>query len=161
MAVVVESHEMRPLKIRPAKSKSLSDGDEEIELFIGEGDAYAMDRLMQEGYEHCLPKKENVNSHRLVMIFRHGKVRCVPVDNGENVIEWARRNKQSTVMEDGVVPLITQLQTNLPSVQFGHPTNIKEGQCKSRSFLFSERAHRADRRGINGNITVGSDSIVV
>ena len=161
MAVVVESHEMRPLKIRPAKSKSLSDGDEEIELFIGEGDAYAMDGHMQKGYEHCIPKKEKVNSHRLVMIFRHGKVRCVPVDNGENVIEWARRNKQSTVMEDGVVPLITQLRTNLPSVQFGHPTNIKEGQCKSRSFLFSERAHRADRRGINGNITVGSDSIVV
>jgi hypothetical protein len=124
-------------------------------------DAYAMDGHMQKGYEHCIPKKEKVNSHRLVMIFRHGKVRCVPVDNGENVIEWARRNKQSTVMEDGVVPLITQLRTNLPSVQFGHPTNIKEGQCKSRSFLFSERAHRADRRGINGNITVGSDSIVV
>jgi hypothetical protein len=163
LAVVVESHEMRPLKIRPAKSKSLSDGDEEIELFIGEGDAYAMDRLMQEGYEHCLPKKENVNSHRLVMIFRHGDVRYVPGDNGENIIEWARRNKQSTVLEDvwDAVPLITQLRIKLPSVQFGHPTNIREGECKSRHFLFSEYAHRADQRGINGKITVGSDSIVV
>ena len=131
---------MRPLKIRPTESKSLSDGDEEIELFIGEGDAYAMDRLMQEGYEHCLPKKENVNSHRLVMIFRHGAVHYVPGDNGENIIEWARRNKQSTVLEDvwDAVPLITQLRTKLPSVQFGHPTNIREGECNRRSFLFSE-----------------------
>jgi hypothetical protein len=107
LAVVVESHEMRPLKIRPNKSNSLSDGDEEIELFIGEGDAYAMDGLMQEGYEHCLPKKENVNSHHLVMIFRHGAVRYVSGDNGEHIIEWARRNKQSTGMADGLVPLIT------------------------------------------------------
>ena len=152
---------MRPLKIRPTKSKSLSDGDEEIELFIGEGDAYAMDRLMQEGYEHCLPKKENVNSHRLVMIFRHGAVHYVPGDNGENIIEWARRNKQSSGMADGVVPLIKQLRTKLPSVQFGHPTNIREGECKSRHFLFSEFTHRADQRGNNGNITVGSDSIIV
>ena len=67
MAVVVESHEMRPLKIRPTKSKSLSDGDEEIELFIGEGDAYAMDGHMQKGYEHCLTKKKNVNSHRNIV----------------------------------------------------------------------------------------------
>jgi hypothetical protein len=141
--------------------KSLSDGDEEIELFIGEGDAYAMDGLMQKGYVHCIPKKKNVNSHRFVMIFRHGDVRYVPIDKGENINEWARRNKQSTGMEDGVVPFITQLRTNLPSVQFGHPTNIKEGQCKSRRFLFSEYAHRADRRGINGNIKVGSDSIIV
>jgi hypothetical protein len=107
------------------------------------------------------PKQENVNSHRLVMIFRHGAVRYVPGDNGENIIEWARRNKQSTGMADGVVPLITQLRTKLPSVQFGHPTNIREGECNSRSFLVSEYAHRADRSGINGNITVGSDSIVV
>ncbi len=36
-----------------------------------------------------------------------------------------------------------------------------EGSRYSRRFLYSSYGHRADQRGVNGNIQLGADSIVV
>ena len=74
--VVVDAPgEPRAVHIRPNKrAKQLADGDEEVQLYVGEGDAYVMDGKMQEGYEHSLPKKRVNKSHRFVLIFRHGDV---------------------------------------------------------------------------------------
>ena len=47
------------------------------------------------------------------------------------------------------------------SINFGHNPNILEGSTYSRRYLFSTHAHRSDQRGVNGNVLVGSDSIVV
>ena len=55
LCVVVDApgEQVRPVYIRPNKrAKKRSHGDEEIQLFIGQGDAYDMDGLMQSGYEH-------------------------------------------------------------------------------------------------------------
>ena len=56
----------------------------------------------------------------------------------------------------------TSLLPDDSPVMFGHPNRVEEG-CKlySRRFLFSVSAHRADQRGINGNIKYGADSLVV
>jgi hypothetical protein len=51
--------------------------------------------------------------------------------------------------------------STLRLVSFGHPRGVVEGSCHSRRFLFTSRAHRADQRGINGSMKLGSDSIVV
>jgi len=47
-------------------------------------------------------------------------------------------------------------------VLFGHPNSVDEGRkLYSRRYLYSVSAHRADQRGINGNIKYGADSLVV
>jgi hypothetical protein len=70
--------------------KQLSDGDEEIQLFISEGDGYEMDGLMQKGYEHCLPKRNGDTAHRFVMIFRHGVEARVSEDTGVALAEMSK-----------------------------------------------------------------------
>ena len=159
LCVVVESPgEPRPLLIRPKrKFKKLSDGDEEIELLVGEGDSYDMDGYMQVGYEHSLPKKKKMKSHRFVLIFRHGCVASVPEDSGETVVEMAQRlsskkdNSRTHILprpllqkEWDLIPLLSQLRVKLPTVSFGHPMDdVAEGDdCLGRRFLFSVSAHR-------------------
>ena len=47
-------------------------------------------------------------------------------------------------------------------VYFGHPPQgVLEGSLYTRRFLYSSNAHRADQKGVNGNMANGSDSIVV
>lgn len=118
VCVVVEAPgEPRPIYFRPNKrAKQLSDGDEEIQLDIGEGDAYDMDGVVQSGYEHCLPKKRNDKSHRFVLIFRHGSEASVPVDSGVAITEMARRRQASTpdANNGDVMPLLSQLRSKPP-----------------------------------------------
>jgi alkylated DNA repair dioxygenase AlkB len=154
VCVVVDAPgEIRPLHIRPNKrAKALSQGDEEIQLFIAEGDGYDMNGLMQSGYEHSLPKRVKDNSHRFVLIFRHGRVGFVPQDSGEKVL----------INEDeDVCSAINKLRPKVDTILFGHPSLIQEGDSYPRRHLWTSYAHRADQRGINGNIRDGSDSIVV
>lgn len=82
LCVVIDAPgEPRPVYIRPNKrAKKLSHGDKEIQLAIGEGNAYDMDDIMQAGYEHCLPKRKTDVSHRFVLIFRQGDTRRIPTD---------------------------------------------------------------------------------
>lgn len=154
VCVVVDAPgEIRPLHIRPNKrAKALSHGDEEIQLFIAEGDGYDMNGIMQSGYEHSLPKRLKDSSHRFVLIFRHGRVGFVPQDSGEKVL----------INEDeDVCSAINKLRPKVDTILFGHPSLIQEGDTYPRRHLWTTYAHRSDQRGINGNIRDGSDSIVV
>jgi alkylated DNA repair dioxygenase AlkB len=154
VCVVVDAPgEIRPLHIRPNKrAKKLSQGDEEIQLFIAEGDGYDMNGIMQRGYEHSLPKRVKDNSHRFVLIFRHGRVGFVPQDSGEKVL---------INDDEDVCSAINKLRPKVDTILFGHPSLIQEGDTHPRRHLWTSYAHRADQRGINGNIRDGSDSIVV
>lgn len=130
VCVVVDAPgEVRPLLIRPNKrSKALSEGDEEIQLFIAEGDGYDMDGEMQAHYEHSLPKKLKHDSHRLVLIFRHGNVTSVPQDSGVPLL------KKGGVEEWNLVSAITKLRPKLDTVSFGH-CNVREGESYSRRMV--------------------------
>ena len=161
--VVVDAPgEIRPLYIRPSKrAKPLGHGDEEIQLFIAEGDGYDMDGYMQQSYEHSLPKKQKTNSHRFVLIFRHGETGFVQQDSGVSVLK--NNNDGSSIGDDewNVVSAITKLRPKTETVSFGHPTNVSVGECYSRRYLWTTFAHRSDQKGVNGNIKDGADSIVV
>lgn len=53
LCVVVDAPSVRPVCIRPnRRARPLADGDEEVQLHVGQGDAYDMDGTMQAGYEH-------------------------------------------------------------------------------------------------------------
>lgn len=92
LCIVVDAPgQPRPIHVRPNKRVNpLADGDEEIQLFIGEGDGYDMDGLMQNGYEHCLPKRNGDSSHRFVLIFRHGIEARVSKDTGVALADMSK-----------------------------------------------------------------------
>ncbi|KAL3791788.1 hypothetical protein ACHAW5_009421 [Stephanodiscus triporus] len=169
LCVVVDAPgEPRPVHVRPnvRAGGPLSDGDEEIQLYVGEGDGYDMDGTMQRGYEHRLPKRVGCCSHRFVLIFRHGDVGSVPVDSGVSVVELLAGcgggDDDEVVAEDGdISTLFSRIRVKRPSVSFGHPQGVAEGSWYSRRHLYSTYAHRSDQRGVNGNIHFGADSIVV
>lgn len=174
-------------------NKHLKEGDEEIQLYIHEGDGYDMDGYMQSNYEHCVPKKCIDTSYRFVLIFRHGNVARFPIDSGVALTELAsvregaeileerivdeednlsfKENKGNDVCVDGndnhdedVTSLFSRLRVKRPLVSFGHPpilNSITEGSLYTRRTLYSTYAHRADQRGVNGNMIHGCDSIVV
>jgi len=142
--VVDSPGEPRPVYIRPNKrAKKLSNGDEEIQLYVGEGMGYDMDGIMQAGYEHCLPKRKANKSHRFVLIFRHGMEAGVPKDSGRAVSEMAADAPNED--KSDVMPMLSRLRVKPPLVSFGHPQGVVEGLCFSRRFLYSTNAHRAGR----------------
>ena len=110
-----------------------------------------MDGMMQDGYEHCLPKVKKVQGLRSALIFRQGRVAAVH-DSGNRVVDIAEGR-----------PILAP-PAALPTI-IGHPpnsTNIIEGHDSySRADLFLTRVHRCDRRGVCGNIESGAESIVV
>lgn len=146
----------RSVHIRPKKKNKCNDnnhhlqeGDEEIQLYIHEGDGYDMDGYMQCNYEHCVPKKLHDTSHRFVLIFRHGTVAPVPIDSGVALTELAYVEDGAGLVEgrivdeeenlslkendidnhedvnndndDDVTSLFSRLRVKRPLVSFGHP----------------------------------------
>jgi len=66
--------------------------------------------------------------------------------------------------DEDVTSLFSLLRVKRPLVSFGHPpihNLITEGSLYTRRHLYSTYAHRADQRGVNGNMVHGCDSIVV
>ena len=115
MCVVVDAPgEARPVHVRPnVRAGPLSDGDEEIELYLGEGDGYDMDGVMQNGYEHRLPKRIHSKAHRFVLIFRQGTAASVPIDSGVALAELAGRG--DPLSEDGdLASLFSRLRAKRP-----------------------------------------------
>lgn len=110
-----------------------------------------MDGVMQDGYEHCLPKVKKVQGLRSALIFRQGRVADVH-DSGKRIADTAEGR-----------PILAPPPA-LPTI-IGHPpfsANIVEGNDSySRAELFLTRVHRCDRRGVCGNIENGAESIVV
>jgi len=118
LCVVVDAPgDPRPVHIRPKRSKPLAHGDEEIQLDIGESDAYDMDGIMQNGYEHSLPKKKS-NSHRFVLLFRHGNEACVSVDSGTAITdmqtEQQTQTEESNTENNSLMPLLSKLRVKPP-----------------------------------------------
>eukprot|EP00804_Cyclotella_cryptica_P011375 CCRYP_016037-RA/>CCRYP_016037-RA protein AED:0.06 eAED:0.06 QI:353/1/1/1/1/1/10/132/1126 len=172
VCVVVSCPEPRPLRIRPKKRyRPLSDGDEEIEIAPSAGDAYDMDGVMQIGYEHCLPKKAANASHRFAIVLRNGDVGDVSQDSGQEVINMSPPQHFASHVENQIqyppnqeldlVTLMKRVRYKHPTVTFGQAECLEEGKCYNRRYLYSIYAHRTDQRGVNGNQTMGSDSIVV
>lgn len=152
LGIVVESQTCtRPILIRPKDNSPLQDGDEEIIVFVGQGDAYEMDGTMQLYYEHCIPKKEDDPfAKRSVVVFRHGKQNDVMFDSGIPVFD----NDRTEVMMD---------ITMSSAVNFGHPSSdIVEGkEVYTKDMLIQSGAHHFERRWVSGTMRDGCDSILV
>jgi alkylated DNA repair dioxygenase AlkB len=73
------------------------EGDEIIELFLGAGDAYEMDGVMQQSYSHCVPKMKRLQANantsenkvdinplvqRICVVFRRGVEKYFARDTG-------------------------------------------------------------------------------
>ncbi|GMH53586.1 hypothetical protein TL16_g01483 [Triparma laevis f. inornata] len=179
LAVVVESDGERPVCIRPNKKVHLLvEGDEEIELYVKEGDGYELDAGCQLGYEHSLPKKKEVKARRMVAIFRQGAVKNVDKDTGNPccVKEYMRlgllKGEEAEgggggEKEVGVDP--TKQERIPPTIEaplnFGRPnpksTSISEGSICSRNEIYQAQLHNSDQRGISGNIEMGADAVVL
>ena len=181
LAVVVESKARRPVCIRPKGGKSAYKvGDEELTLYIGEGDGYELTGEVQDHYEHSLPKLKDVTERRTCMIFRHGKRREVESDSGVpcDPIKWQEHGLYRS--SKNALTLNKELEHNKSNasrsqdilvgtkprigVNFGHPkppSVISEGSLTSRRDMYQEFAHVSDQRGVSGNISDGADAIVV
>lgn len=68
--------------MRPKGTTAKQDGDEQYELFIGAGDGYDMDGVMQKYYVHGVLGDSPGSDGRLAIVFRHGKLRYVKKDSG-------------------------------------------------------------------------------
>mmetsp|Transcript_17218 Transcript_17218/g.49908 ORF Transcript_17218/g.49908 Transcript_17218/m.49908 type:complete len:1249 (-) Transcript_17218:777-4523(-) len=152
LCVVVESSNSRPrpLKIRSKRKRGEKpkEGDEQIELFPGPGDAYEMDAKMQKRYEHCLPKNGGCTSRRSVLIFRDGRSVPVTDDSGYSLKEKAKEQRGPDSLARGPVVSVDLLAPpkKMQPVNFGHPdlsSKVMEGQAGySRHDLYSTWAHR-------------------
>lgn len=142
----------RPILIRPKDNIPLQEGDEEIIVFVGQGDAYEMDGAMQTSYEHCVPKKDDdLAAKRSVVVFRHGNRNNVLFDSGVSLVN---EEEQSSVSFDSSPSGI---------ISFGHPPcDIIEGkEVYTKEMLSQSGAHHFERRWVSGTIRDGCDSILV
>lgn len=150
LCIIAESKNCtRPILIRPKGHLPLQDGDEEIIVFVGQGDAYEMDGQMQLSYEHCMPKKEDdTTAKRSVVVFRHGATTIVTYDTGSPLYVEQKNAVAEKADSD---------------VHFGHPVrDIPEGkEVFTKQRLIETGAHRSNHRGINGNSKEGCDSIII
>ena len=183
LCVVVESDDSdggRPVFIRPDKKvHELDDGDEEVQLYLKEGNGYELDEAVQKGYEHSLPKKKQIGGRRMCMIFRQGEQYQVPIDSGvpldvtkyielgitDGLVssEELKKIAGETVQMAGNAFNATLSPAIVIPQHFGHPQHgeIREGDLYSRAHLFKHRAHSSDQRGVSGNLTSGADAIIV
>ena len=172
LCIVLKSHKslehIRPILVKPKSNlKPLEDGDEEIIIFVGEGDAYEMDGrpfslfftyslrrtfsnlripsfftqgAMQLSYEHCLPQKnQGEDAKRSVVVFRHGS--SVPVSHDTGVPASVCLDPNNQAYNDDATK-----HPALPSgIYFGHPktNSVLEGKrLFSLTELVSLGAHR-------------------
>jgi alkylated DNA repair dioxygenase AlkB len=162
LSIVVDSKTViRPVLVKP-KTDNLGfrDGDEEIILFITEGDAYEMDGQMQMYYEHSVPKKSgDPSASRSVVVFRHGRATVVDSDSS---LEYEIENSSDNV---GVVPVINSNEPNQSkqsNLHFGHVTGILEAKrFYTREDLETAGAHIHQVKCINGSIRDGCDSLLL
>jgi len=150
LCIIAESQNCtRPILIRPKGHYPLQDGDEEIIVFVGQGDAYEMDGQMQLSYEHCMPKKEDdMSAKRSVVVFRHGRSVPVTFDTGTPLFT-EEKNSNANI--------------KTPTINFGHPAReIPEGKgVFLKQQLLDAGAHLHERKNVNGTGKEGCDSILV
>ena len=102
------------------------DGDEEIELLLGAGDAYTMDGKVQRSYLHGVPKEKSFvgdgNALRFAMVCRLGTFTKYTKDSGQSVTDLLPR------------AIIRQ--------KFGQIEHLNEEDTYTRSELLANGAHR-------------------
>jgi alkylated DNA repair dioxygenase AlkB len=156
VTALVSSPRVRRMSIRPMSSKTVGNvvGDQQLELFLGAGDAYSMDGAMQKHYLHSVPsdKKcceatsvantDSVLSPRIAIVFRQGT--------------------QCLQYKDSGKPLASLLpRVRLPYLYGNCIGALKEGATYGRVQLCELNAHRSPQRGVSGNRTDGCDAIIV
>ncbi len=124
LTVVIESPEF-PRKLKVRTKKEAREGDEQYEFFPVAGDAYEMNGVMQEYYEHSVPKTKNkeCQARRLVIVFRNGRRRMIERDSGIPT---------SIKDTEGSKPV---------TYSFGGLQHLQEGNLYSRDYLYSSGAH--------------------
>jgi hypothetical protein len=139
VCMIVEGDPPRPVKFRPkSKFSSLCPGDEEVQIWPAQGDAYDFCGLSQRGYEHCLPKRKKHEKRRMVIILRAGKEVVVPEDSGKRIEQRAPSRTLAV---------------------FGHCA-LEELSLHKRSALVANGGHRLDRRGIAGSLSEGAEAVI-
>ena len=130
--------------------RPLQDGDEEIELWIEEGDCYTMDRGVQIGYEHQVPKVPSYGSRRVVAILREGQPRFKA--------EGADTGTPNASLEP---PERWDYEKN--GGRFGKIAKVDEGEgvYYSREHLCATGGHNQAQRGVSGSLERGAESVVV
>lgn len=144
----------------------LADGDEELELWIGAGDAYSMDRGVQVGYEHAVPKRparEPSIGRRIVAIMRSGRTESAATfdaDSGEPTSSLEAPARRDLMAE----PIVGHVPGVLEAVgRCGEKGGVAldEAATYSREYLVETRAHVSAQRGVAGLAARGAESIVV
>lgn len=122
----------------------LQRGDEELELWLDEGDAYSMDGEVQVGYEHSVPKVAEEAGRRIVAIMRAGKLFRSSDEKCQDTGEAAK----------SLVPPGKRL------LAFG-ALDCDSTTVYSRETLMATRFHSSPQKGVSGSAILGAASIVV
>ncbi|KAH8075621.1 SET domain-containing protein [Aureococcus anophagefferens] len=147
----------------------LADGDEELELWVGAGDAYSMDRGVQVGYEHAVPKvppKDTGVRKRVVAILREGDRKAA----GAEAFDDADTGLANASLEPP-----DRWDFDKLGGRFGHVDGIREGvrangdgaasldgaALYSRERLVETGGHNQAQRGVSGSLVRGAESVVV
>ena len=177
VAVVLQSSGgLRSVKFRPKKpndkyddgygkkrkakqpgERALSNGDEELELWIGEGDAYSMDKGVQIGYEHSVPKqaKSSEIGRRIVAILREGKDKQVVQGRDTGIANASLDPPERWDYAKGA------RFGKVEGVDEGSVENDANARLYSRETMCFTGAHNQAQRGVGGSIDRGAESIVV
>ncbi|GMH73414.1 hypothetical protein TL16_g13072 [Triparma laevis f. inornata] len=164
LAVVVECEDSRPVHIKPHDKIAKQEGDEQVQLFVRQGDAYELDAGCQAGYEHSLPKKEKSHKRRMVAIFKQGDQRFLAKDSGVSVKTSATSSPTTNQypwvknLQGEFFDCLKPAQKRSP-VTFGHISPFAEGSISLRMNLYNARLC-SDQRGVNGNVKLGADALV-
>ncbi|KAL3927363.1 MAG: hypothetical protein SGBAC_013116 [Bacillariaceae sp.] len=137
----------RCVRISPkAKGEAAEIGDERLDLMMSPGDAYLMDKQMQQHYFHSVPKTTNTvvseDSFRLSIVFRTGSDFMQWQDSGQPCENLAPKARPLQLFGNGILGLF-------------------EGETYTRSELFNMGAHRMQQRGISGKMKAGADAMIV
>jgi len=99
------------------------DKTEQFELFLGAGDAYDMDGVMQEHYTHSVPEAANDDTtNRIALVLRQGDFKTYDKDSGRALENLDPREI-------------------IPKAPFGHVEGVDEGDSFSRMKLRQIGAH--------------------
>lgn len=114
-----------------------------FQLQLSQGSVYIMNGEMQKHYMHALKKssRELIDQRRVILVFRDGNERET-IDNGTAASVDSRRHKKSPVL-------------------FGNISGIVDGEVLFHRSLMKTYGHRIGSKGVNGNMFVGCDAIII
>jgi hypothetical protein len=143
-ALLVAGSKARKVTICPFTHLKPLEGDAQIELILGPGNASVMDGQMQASYLHSVPpdptQDNQDNVERIAIVFRTGEKRFFTKDSGRVCTDLSPKVKKN--------------------YNFGNRP-MKEGTVYIRRGLYAMEAHLGQQHGISGNHNVGSDAMMV